>query len=132
MRKLRVTRFFRPVSFGIKRAVIVGAGIFIIAFGSSAVAGSTTLEASYSTNIQNGWERVERWRDTEPAFTQESFPTDGRGDQSGQRVTFFGSSKPNSSRFLMYYAPGWSSNTKPVPILLVHGANQDADRRIQL
>lgn len=27
----------------------------------------------------------------------------------------------------MYYAPGWDVNPKPVPVLLVHGANQDAD-----
>ncbi|PZO06982.1 MAG: lipase [Alphaproteobacteria bacterium] len=91
-------------------------------------AGPTTLETTYSSGIQNGWVRVERWRDDTTAFTQEAFPPDGRGDQSGQRSTFFGNdSSPHSSKFLMYYAPGWDTGTRPVPVLLVHGANQDAD-----
>ncbi|MEQ8750433.1 MAG: hypothetical protein RIC52_11705, partial [Amphiplicatus sp.] len=93
-----------------------------------AFAGSTTLEATYTSGISNGWVRVERWRDNLSAFTQEAFPTDGRGDQSGQRKTFFNNDgSPHSSKFLMYYAPGWNTNTRPVPVLLVHGANQDAD-----
>src|SRR5215813_2266312 len=69
-------------------------------------AASPVLEATYTSSLQNGWVRVERWRDPGAAFTQETFPPDGRGDQSGQRVTFFaGDSTPHSSRFLMYYAP---------------------------
>jgi hypothetical protein len=91
-------------------------------------AASPVLEATYSSSIANGWVRVERWRDPGVAFTQETFPPDGRGDQSGQRVTFFaGDSTPHSSRFLMYYAPSWDTNPKATPVLLVHGANQDAD-----
>ncbi len=127
MFKVWVVRFVQRVLFCIKGMAVAGVVAFVVAFAGPVVAGSTTLEATYSTGIQNGWEHVERWRDTNVAFTQEAFPPDGRGDQSGQRVTFFGSSKPHSSRFLMYYAPGWSTNTKPVPVLLVHGANQDAD-----
>lgn len=101
----------------------------VAALASAPVAaGSTTLEATFSSGISNGWVRVERWRDNLTAFTQESFPTDGRGDQSGQRKTFFGGDgSPHSSKFLMYYAPGWSTGSKPVPVLLVQGANQDAD-----
>lgn len=94
----------------------------------SAIAADLIVEATFSTSIANGWERVERWRDTNTAFTQEIFPTDGRGDHSGQRMTFFGGiARPHSSRFLLYYAPGWNSNVKPTPVLLVHGAIQDAD-----
>lgn len=108
------------------RAWILLLALCALAWGPSAHAGSTTLEATYSTGIANGWVRVERWRDNSAAFTQESFPTDGRGDQTGQRATFFGSARPHSSRFLLYYAPNWNVGTK-VPVLLVHGANQDAD-----
>ncbi len=62
---------------------------FLLAITATpAVAGPVTLEATYSTGIANGWVRVERWRDTLSAFTQEAFPPDGRGDQSGQRKTF--------------------------------------------
>jgi hypothetical protein len=89
---------------------------------------SPTLEATYNTSIANGWVRVERWRDPGSAFTQEAFPPDGRGNQSGQRVTFFnGVATPHSSRFLLYYAPSWDTNPKATPVLLVQGANQDAD-----
>lgn len=103
--------------------------IFTIILGPHAAlaASPTTMEATFTT-VANGWERVERWRDTTSAFTQEAFPPDGRGDQSGQRVTFFGNNaRPHSSLFLLYYAPGWNSGAKPIPVLLVHGANQTAD-----
>lgn len=122
---IRPEQTIRQVISCIRTAAIAGAGA--LALAGTAAAGSTTLEASYSTGLQNGWVLVERWRDTSTAFTQEAFPSDGRGDQSGQRVTFFGSARPHSSRLLMYYAPGWNTNAKPVPVLLVHGANQDAD-----
>ncbi len=92
----------------------------------SASAASLTLEATYSSPA-NGWEKVQRWYDSDTNFTQESFPSDGRGDQTGQRVTFFGGdASPHSGRFLLYFAPGWDTNTG-TPVLLVHGANQDAD-----
>lgn len=85
-----------------------------------------SLEATFTT-VSNGWERVERWRDSDPGFVQETFPADGRGDQTGQRVTFFGGdATPHSSRFLLYAAPGWDAGSS-TPVLLVHGANQDAD-----
>jgi hypothetical protein len=103
------------------------AALLALGSPSALTAGPVTLEATFSTSLQNGWVRVERWRDTLSAFTQESFPPDGRGDQSGQRATFFATARPHSSRFLLYYAPGWNSGTRPVPVLLVHGANQDAD-----
>lgn len=85
-------------------------------------------EATYTSALENGWVRVERWRNTKSAFAQETFPPDGRGDQSGQRKRFFGGdATPHSSRFLLYYAPGWDTNAAGTPVLLVHGANQDAD-----
>lgn len=86
------------------------------------------LEAGFTSGIENGWVRVERWRDPDPAFTAEPFPPDGRGDQTGQRAVFFGSAQPHSSRFLLYYAPGWDRGWRPVPVLLVHGATQNADQ----
>lgn len=99
-----------------------------LSFLPAAQATHLTKEASFTTSIENGWVKVERWRDTRTAFVQESFPSDGRGNQNGQRVRFFGSNAtPHSSRFLLYYAPGWDNNPRATPVLLVHGANQDAD-----
>ena len=87
-----------------------------------------TREATF-TSVANGWERVERYRDTTAGFRDEQYPPDGRGDQDGQRLTFFGGvRRPSSSRFLLYSAPGWSTGSRTTPVLLVHGANDNPDR----
>lgn len=91
-------------------------------------AASLTLEATY-TSVANGWDHVERYKDNNPNFPSEQYPSDGRGDQDGQRLTFFGNvSEPFSGRFLLYYAPKWNTNPRATPVLLVHGANDNADR----
>lgn len=91
-------------------------------------AANLNLEATYSS-VPNGWVRVERYLDTNTNFPQEQYPPDGRGDQDGQRLTYFGNvAEPYSGRFLLYYAPGWNTNARSVPVLLVHGANDNADR----
>ncbi len=105
-------------------ALLAAAGLVLAA--GAAEAGPTTLEATF-TNMTNGWAKVERWRDTTSAIGQETFPPDGRGDQTGQRATFFGSARPSSARFLMYYGSAWDQGWRTTPVLLVHGANQDAD-----
>ncbi|MGQ0839711.1 esterase/lipase family protein [Actinokineospora sp.] len=87
-----------------------------------------TKEATY-TSVANGWAKVDRYRDTTTGFRDEQYPPDGRGDQDGQRRTFFNNvGKPSSSRFLLYSAPRWSTGTKATPVLLVHGANDNPDR----
>jgi pimeloyl-ACP methyl ester carboxylesterase len=108
---------------------IVLAPLFLGAGATPAYAvGNTTVEATYTT-VANGWVRVERLFDTDPNFPVQNYPLDGRGDQDGQRLTFFNNVKqPTSSRFLLYYAPGWNTNSQAVPVLLVHGANDNADR----
>ncbi|WP_084957458.1 esterase/lipase family protein [Thermoactinospora rubra] len=95
---------------------------------AEAMTGSVTLEASYSTGLENGWALVERYRDNSSAFVAETYPPDGRGDHTGQTRRLFGDvARPHSSRFLLYHAPGWQTNPKATPVLLVHGANQTAD-----
>jgi hypothetical protein len=79
--------------------------------------------------VANGWVKVERIKDNDPNFPAENYPPDGRGNQDGQRLTFFGNvTQPASSRFLLFYGPGWNTNAQPVPVLLVHGANDNVDR----
>tara|TARA_R110002096_G_scaffold426090_1_gene635375 strand:- start:470 stop:1720 length:1251 start_codon:yes stop_codon:yes gene_type:complete len=85
-----------------------------------------TLEATFSS-VANGWAQVERWHDTDVAFQPEDYPGDGRMNQTGQRLTFFGAGQPESGQFLLYHAPGWDSNSEPTPVLLVHGAFENAD-----
>ncbi|MFI2735628.1 esterase/lipase family protein [Streptomyces sp. NPDC018711] len=97
---------------------------------AAAVPSYLTLEASYGAGtVTNGWEKVERYADTTTGFRTEGYPADGRGDQDGKRVTYFGGvSRPSSGRFLLYSAPGWNTGSRTTPVLLVHGANDTADR----
>jgi hypothetical protein len=88
--------------------------------------GTYVLDATYTTGILNGWTRVERYHDTDANLPTEAYPPDGRGDQEGQRKTFFGNvARPRSNAF---HAPHWNTGAKATPVLLVHGANDNADR----
>ncbi|MBK7996292.1 MAG: lipase [Blastocatellia bacterium] len=81
------------------------------------------------TKVLHGWVKVERYKIENENFLAEDYPLDNRGDQDGQRAEFFASKQPHSSRFLLYYAPEWDKkDNKSTPILLVHGANDNADR----
>jgi hypothetical protein len=108
---------------------LVAAGVVVL--GNSADAAEPeylTKEATF-TSVANGWAQVDRYRDTTAGFRDEQYPPDGRGDQDGQRKTFFGDvARPSSSRFLLYSAPGWDTGAKTTPVLLVHGANDNPDR----
>jgi hypothetical protein len=110
-------------------AMLVVAGVVVV--GGTAEAADPaylTKEATYSS-VANGWASVDRYRDTTAGFHDEQYPPDGRGDQDGQRKTFFGNvARPSSSRFLLYSAPGWDTGAKATPVLLVHGANDNPDR----
>jgi hypothetical protein len=110
-------------------ATAAAVAISSLAPASAGATASVSLEATFSSGIANGWVQVERYRDNSSGFLAETYPPDGRGDQTGQTKTFFGGvARPLSSRFLLYSAPGWNTGTKPVPVLLVHGANQTADQ----
>ncbi len=95
-------------------------------FAPAQATDNVTLEATF-TRVENGWQSVERWHDTDAGFQAEDYPADGRMDQSGQRLTFFGAGQPASGQFLLYHAPGWDTNAEPTPVLLVHGAFENAD-----
>lgn len=89
--------------------------------------GPVTLEATYTT-VSDGWAKVERWYDSNSGYNLAQYPADGRLDQTGQRKTFFnGIARPVAGRYLLSYAPGWDTNPKAVPVLLVPGAYETAD-----
>lgn len=122
-------RSLRSLLTGGAVTALVATGVVVL--GGSADAAEPaylTKEATY-TSVANGWASVDRYRDTTAGFHDEQYPPDGRGDQDGQRKTFFGGvARPSSSRFLLYSAPGWDTGAKPTPVLLVHGANDNPDR----
>lgn len=41
-------------------------------------------------------------------------------------IECFGTASPAADYYLLHSAPGWSSNTHPVPLILIHGAALDA------
>ncbi len=111
----------------ISYTVVLGL-IFLVCFPLSGESLSLTLEESYF-EIDNDWAKVERWRDDSPLFAPEDYPQDGRGNQDGQRLTFFNQVlQPDSNTFLLYYGTNYETNSETVPVLLVHGANDNADR----
>ncbi|MGX6447505.1 esterase/lipase family protein [Patulibacter sp. S7RM1-6] len=112
---------------GLRALVGALAALTLLPAGASAT-DAVTHEATFTSGIQNGWARVDRYRDASPGFVAEDYPADGRGDQTGQTGTFFGSGRPHSSRFLLYAAPGADAGGTDTPVLLVHGANQTADQ----
>ncbi|MCS6886111.1 MAG: lipase [Acidobacteriota bacterium] len=85
------------------------------------------LEEAF-TDPAHGWQKVERYRDALTGYPKEDYPPDGRGDVDRHRLRYFGEQRPHSSKFLLYYAPGWDKKTTTTPILLIHGTNDNADR----
>jgi hypothetical protein len=89
--------------------------------------GDLSREAVFNA-VENGWDMVERWTNPNEGFKPEDYSPDGRGNQESQRLIFFDNAQPASNKFLLYYAPGWDTNREEVPVLLVHGANDNPDR----
>ncbi len=112
------------------QTLVVAAALAVGAAGADtatpALASSLTLEATF-TSPQNGWAQVERWNDSTPGFAAAQYLADGRLDQKGQEQTFFGTAEPTASHFLLFYGSNWNTNTGAYPVLLVHGAFENAD-----
>jgi hypothetical protein len=123
---MRALRYLAPA--GLVTALVATGVVVLGGSADAAEPAYLTKEATYPT-VANGWASVDRYRDTTAGFHDEQYPPDGRGDQDGQRKTFFGDvARPSSSRFLLYSAPGWDTGAKATPVLLVHGANDNPDR----
>ena len=123
---MRALRYLAPA--GLVTALVATGVVVLGGPADAAEPAYLTKEASYAS-VANGWATVDRYRDTTAGFHDEQYPPDGRGDQDGQRKTFFGNvARPSSSRFLLYSAPGWDTGAKATPVLLVHGANDNPDR----
>ena len=73
------------------------------------------------------WEKIELHRDYHPRFPLTRFHPK-LTQFYPQTKDAFGSEKPPSRDFLLYMAPGWDRG-EGVPVLLIHGANDDATRR---
>lgn len=73
------------------------------------------------------WERIELLEDDDSHFVNEGFHLKSRQNHSLIQKAF-NTSKPHSRNFLLHYAPRWNRSTQKVPVLLVHGAGDNACR----
>ena len=79
------------------------------------------------TSVTYGWQRAQVWNDTDPTWPAEHYLPTGRDNQAGQPERLFGSPQPPGSQFILFQAPGATSNSGP-PVLLVMGAGDSATR----
>jgi len=73
------------------------------------------------------WAKIELLRDTNKNFTPEGFHLKSRQNHSVVQKAF-GTNRPNSSDFLLHFAPNWNKAKHNTPVLLVHGAGDNAFR----
>lgn len=86
-----------------------------------------TLVAADTVDV-SPWVLIERHQDKHPRFPKESFHSH-LPQFYPQTIKALGSKTPHSSVFALYAAPGWDTAKHPHPVLLIHGANDDATRR---
>jgi pimeloyl-ACP methyl ester carboxylesterase len=73
------------------------------------------------------WERIELLQDTDRNFVFEKFHYKSRRVHSITQKAF-GTNMPHSNKFLLHFAPNWHKASKATPIILVHGAGDNATR----
>ncbi|MCO4783221.1 MAG: hypothetical protein KC646_12925 [Candidatus Cloacimonetes bacterium] len=74
------------------------------------------------------WQKIEKLKDLHPRFPNEQFHPK-LGHFYSHVLSGFGTKTPHSSEFLLHFAPNFDKATHKTPILLLHGANDDATRR---
>jgi hypothetical protein len=96
------------------------------AFGSDQFC--TTPEAVFSGADAAPWERVELLKDNHPGFVQEAFSPQGQQLNPQICKWFAGNPAPHSKYFLLHCGKGFLGKTFANPVLLVHGAGDNANR----
>lgn len=120
----------RFARFGVGSRLLVGFVAFLL-LASAALATDRFTgepEAVLEGTDAAPWALIERHGDPHPRFPQELFHRKLH-QFFPQVIQGFGTKTPHSSKFLLHVAPGWDQATRPVPVLLLPGANDDATRR---
>jgi triacylglycerol lipase len=73
------------------------------------------------------WARVELLEDPHPQFGTDAFAP-GTRIPSPSIARWFGSATPKTSQVLLHCVKGWDGRTLPRPVLLIHGAGDNANR----
>ncbi|MBF0407542.1 MAG: hypothetical protein HQM10_09310 [Candidatus Riflebacteria bacterium] len=74
------------------------------------------------------WARVERHKDPHPGFVQENFHPEGERNDPILKKWFGNDSTPHSGEFLLHCAEGYDKRNLQIPVLLIHGASDNANR----
>jgi len=102
--------------------------LLFLAFISCSAANAELLIVSDLTGRDaSPWERTELLEDTDPHFVTENFHLKGRQTHSSIQKAF-NTNQPHSRNFLLHFAPNWNKSSNKTPILLVHGAGDNAYR----
>ncbi|PKL44033.1 MAG: hypothetical protein CVV41_09725 [Candidatus Riflebacteria bacterium HGW-Riflebacteria-1] len=102
--------------------------LFLLAFIATAAVHAELLVVSEVTGRDsNPWERIELLEDTDPHFTAENFHLKSRQNHSIIQKAF-NTNKPHSRNFLLHFAQNWNKTNYKTPVLLVHGAGDNACR----
>ncbi|MBF0545121.1 MAG: hypothetical protein HQM08_11830 [Candidatus Riflebacteria bacterium] len=74
------------------------------------------------------WQRVEHLRDMHPGFVQENFFKFGTQTNEKIKSWFGGNATPHSGEFLLHCAKDFNAKTFPIPVLLLPGSCDNANR----
>ena len=106
--------------------------VTLVLFAASAVQATSLYrpvpEETFSGPDMAPWAFIERHSDPHPRFPWEPF-VPKLVQFYPQVVKAFGTSQPHSRSFLLHAMPGWDAATKPYPVLLLPGSNDDSSRR---
>ncbi len=94
---------------------------------SSKLCAAVKLENVLEGQAAYPWARVECLNDSNRNLKSEPFHLKNRRNHSVTKAAF-GTNKPSSNLVLLHFAPDWNKNLKKTPIILVHGAGDNATR----
>lgn len=100
--------------------------LFLLVFapvfgGQVSVVNTVTCDYAYP------WQKIELLHDSTEDFVEEIFhPASTRAHSSIRKA--FQTDRPHSSKVLLHYAPGWSDSSGSIPVILLHGAGDNASR----
>ncbi|GAB4280120.1 MAG: hypothetical protein Kow0029_24430 [Candidatus Rifleibacteriota bacterium] len=118
----------RTAGFFIRKCLPLFFAVFVCLFlTASSVQAELQLVRTQEGPDAYPWAKIELIKDTNKNFVYEEFHYKSRRTHSITQKAF-GTQTPHSNSFLLHMAPGWDKATHPVPILLVHGAGDNATR----
>lgn len=101
--------------------------LLLIFVSYSPVTAAVHIVSDISGRDANPWQRIELLEDDDAHFINENFHIKNRQDHRIIRKAF-NTNKPHSRDCLLHFAPNWDKPQKKTPVLLVHGAGDNACR----